>query len=126
MLKKPSQDPAPGAMGGAGPGSPNLGRPAPQDALPIKKEGWGSKIVFIDFGRSKIFAVADDSDEVLVFNNLVELAESLRPEVIVLDNLPGRVAEHGGRTGKDRDYIHEAEGLEQNLRRKKEEWSVEI
>jgi hypothetical protein len=41
-LKKPSQDPAPGVKGGAGPGSPNLGRPAPQDALPIK-EGWGSK-----------------------------------------------------------------------------------
>jgi hypothetical protein len=42
MSKKPSQVPAPGAMGGAGPGSPNLGRPAPQDTLPIK-EGWGSK-----------------------------------------------------------------------------------
>jgi hypothetical protein len=45
MLKKPSQDqdPAPGVKGGAGPGSPNLGRPAPQDTLPIK-EGWGSKM----------------------------------------------------------------------------------
>jgi hypothetical protein len=91
MLKKPSQDPAPGATGGAGPGSPNLGRPAPQDALPIKKEGWGSKTVFLDFGRSKIFAVTDDSDEVLVFNNIVELAESLRPAVIVLDNLPEKL-----------------------------------
>jgi hypothetical protein len=91
MSEKPSQDPAPGATGGAGPGSPNLGRPAPQDALPIKKEGWGSKTVFLDFGRSKIFAVTDDSDEVLVFNNLVELAESLRPAVIVLDNLPEKL-----------------------------------
>jgi hypothetical protein len=91
MSEKPSQVPAPGATGGAGPGSPNLGRPAPQDALPIKKEGWGSKTVFLDFGRSKIFAVTDDSDEVLVFNNIVELAESLRPAVIVLDNLPGKL-----------------------------------
>jgi hypothetical protein len=43
MLKKPSQVPAPGVKGGAGPGSPNLGCPAPQDTLPIK-EGWGSKM----------------------------------------------------------------------------------
>jgi hypothetical protein len=91
MSEKPSQDPAPGATGGAGPGSPNLGCPAPQDTLPIKKEGWGSKTVFLDFGRSKIFAVTDDSDEVLVFNNIVELAESLRPAVIVLDNLPEKL-----------------------------------
>jgi hypothetical protein len=90
MLKKPSQDPAPGAMGGAGPGSPIMGRPAPQGTLPIRK-GWGSKMMFLDFGRSKIFAVTDDSDEVLVFNNLLELAESLRPAVIVLDNLPGKL-----------------------------------
>ncbi len=47
--------------------------------------------MFLDFGRSKIFAVTDDSDEVLVFNNLVELAESLRPAVIVLDNLPEKL-----------------------------------
>jgi hypothetical protein len=39
------KDPAPGVMGGAGPGSPNMGRPAPQGTLPIKKEGWGSRIV---------------------------------------------------------------------------------
>jgi hypothetical protein len=46
-LKKPSQDqvPAPGAMGGAGPGSPNLGCPVQQDTLPIKK-GWGSKFLW--------------------------------------------------------------------------------
>jgi hypothetical protein len=87
MLKKPSQVPAPGATGGAGPGSPNLGRPV-RDTLPIRKEGWGSKMVFLDFGRSKIFAVTDDSDEVLVFNNLAELAEKLKPAVIVLDSLP--------------------------------------
>jgi hypothetical protein len=46
--------------------------------------------VFLDFGRSKIFAVTDDSDEVLVFNNLTELAEKLKPAVIVLDSLPGK------------------------------------
>jgi hypothetical protein len=46
--------------------------------------------VFLDFGRSKIFAITDDSDEVLVFNNLTELVEKLRPAVIVLDSLPGK------------------------------------
>jgi hypothetical protein len=87
MSEKPSQDPAPGATGGAGPGSPTMGRPV-RDTLPIKK-GWGN-MVFLDFGRSKIFAVTDDSDEVLVFNNLAELAEKLKPAVIVLDSLPGK------------------------------------
>jgi hypothetical protein len=47
--------------------------------------------VFLDFGRSKIFAITDDGDEVLVFNNLTELVERLRPAVIVLDSLPGRL-----------------------------------
>jgi hypothetical protein len=90
MLKKPSQVPAPGATGGAGPGSPTMGRPAPQGTLPIRK-GWGSKMMFLDFGRSKIFAITDDSDELLVFNNLAELVEKLKPAIIVLDNLPGKL-----------------------------------
>jgi hypothetical protein len=38
----------------------------------------------------KAFAITDDSDEVLVFNNLAELCEKLKPTVIVLDSLPGR------------------------------------
>jgi hypothetical protein len=50
--------------------------------------GRRGRAAFIDFGRNKIFAVTDDSDEVLVFNNLAELAEKLKPAVIVLDSLP--------------------------------------
>jgi hypothetical protein len=46
--------------------------------------------VFVDFGRGKLFVLTDDSNEVSVFNNLAELAESLRPAVIVLDSLPGK------------------------------------
>jgi hypothetical protein len=53
--------------------------------------GRGGKMVFLDFGRNRIFAVTDESDEVLVFNNLVELVEKLRPAVIVLDSLPGKL-----------------------------------
>jgi hypothetical protein len=47
-------------------------------------------VVYVDFGRNKIYALTDDGDEVMVFNNLAELAERLRPAVIVLDNLPGK------------------------------------
>jgi hypothetical protein len=50
----------------------------------------GGKIVFLDFGRNKIYALTDYSDEVLVFNNLVELAEKLKPTIIVIDSLPGK------------------------------------
>jgi hypothetical protein len=62
--------------------------PSPDKAqAPMGRRG---RTVFLDFGRSKIFAITDDSDEVLVFNNLVELAERLRPAVIILDSLPGK------------------------------------
>ena len=47
-------------------------------------------VVHVDFGRNKIYAIINDGDEVMVFNNLAELAERLRPAVIVLDNLPGK------------------------------------
>jgi hypothetical protein len=47
-------------------------------------------VVYMDFGKNKIYALTDDGDEVMVFNNLAELAERLRPAVIVLDNLPGK------------------------------------
>jgi hypothetical protein len=47
-------------------------------------------VVYVDFGRNKIFALTDDSEGVLIFNNLVELAEKLKPAVIVFDNLPGK------------------------------------
>jgi hypothetical protein len=50
----------------------------------------GGEVVYVDFGRNKIYAITDKSNEVLVFNNLAELAERLKPAVIVLDCLPGK------------------------------------
>jgi hypothetical protein len=50
----------------------------------------GGEVVCVDFGRNKIYAITDESNEVLVFNNLAELAERLKPAVIVLDCLPGK------------------------------------
>jgi hypothetical protein len=92
MTEKVVAAPAPrspnatGLTEGAGDGTRCL--PSPDKAqAPM---GRGGRTVFLDFGRSKIFAVTDDSDEVLVFNNLTELVEKLRPAVIVLDSLPGR------------------------------------
>jgi hypothetical protein len=84
--------PAPGSLNtanlteGAGDGVRCL--PSPDKAqTPTGRRG---RTVFLDFGRSKIFAITDDSDEVLVFNNLRGLVEKLRPAVIVLDSLPGK------------------------------------
>jgi hypothetical protein len=93
MTEKVVAAPAPGSPNatglteGAGDGTRCL--PSPDKAqAPMGRRG---RTVFLDFGRSKIFAVTDDSDEVLVFNNLTELAEKLNPAVIVLDSLPGKL-----------------------------------
>ena len=51
----------------------------------------GGEVVYVDFGRNKVYALTDESNEILVFNNLAELAEKLRPAVIVLDSLPGKL-----------------------------------
>jgi hypothetical protein len=85
--------PAPGSLKtanlieGAGDGFGCLTSPDKAQA-PMGRRGG---TVFLDFGRSKIFAITDDSDEVLVFNNLTELVEKLRPAMIVLDSLPGKL-----------------------------------
>jgi hypothetical protein len=93
MTEKVVAAPAPGSPNatglteGAGDGFGCF--PSPDKAqAPMGRRGG---TVFLDFGRSKIFAITDDSDEVLVFNNLTELVEKLRPAMIVLDSLPGRL-----------------------------------
>jgi hypothetical protein len=92
MAEKVMAAPAPrspdtaGLTEGAGDGIRCL--PSPDKAqAPMGRRG-GTAL--IDFGRNKVFAVTDDSDEVLVFNNLTELVEKLKPAVIVLDSLPGK------------------------------------
>jgi hypothetical protein len=49
----------------------------------VSRQAW-REVVYVDFGRNKVYALTDDSEEVVVFNNLVELAERLGPTVIVL------------------------------------------
>jgi len=48
----------------------------------------GGKRVFVDFGRSWVYSLLDDSDEVLVFNDLSTMAENLKPSTIVVDDIP--------------------------------------
>jgi hypothetical protein len=44
--------------------------------------------VFIDFGAGKVYALPDNSDEVITFADLKELIQKLRPAVVVADNYP--------------------------------------
>jgi hypothetical protein len=60
------------------------------DGLASVSRQAGGEVVYVDFGRNKIYAITDESNEVLVFNNLAELAERLKPAVIVLDCPPGK------------------------------------
>jgi hypothetical protein len=97
-----AEDPGPGEMGRPAPG-PNVGgdAPVPQSretpertgdrrTLPIDV-GRGSKIVFVDFGRNKVYALEDDGDEVMVFDDFAEMVERLKPSVVVADAYPRKL-----------------------------------
>jgi hypothetical protein len=90
-------------MGRPAPG-PNVGGDAPvpqrretpetgyRRTLPIYNErGRGSKIVFVDFGRNKVYALEDDGDEVMVFDDFAEMVEKLKPSVVVADDYPRKL-----------------------------------
>jgi hypothetical protein len=88
--------PAPGP--GRGETAPGLrGRETPQKGdrrtLPIGG-GRGSKIVFVDFGRNKVYALEDDGDEVMVFDDFAEMVETLKPSVVVADALSAEAPTH--------------------------------
>jgi hypothetical protein len=53
--------------------------------------GRGSKIVFVDFGRNKVYALEDDGNEVMVFEDFAEMVEKLRPSVVVADDYPRKL-----------------------------------
>jgi hypothetical protein len=95
------EDPGPGEMGRPAPG-PNVGGDAPvpqrretpetgdRRTLPIDV-GRGSKIVFVDFGRNKVYALEDDGEEVMVFDDFAEMVEKLKPSVVVADDYPRKL-----------------------------------
>jgi hypothetical protein len=97
-----AEGPGPGAFEGRpapGPGrgetAPGLrGRETPQKGdrhtLPIDV-GRGSKIVFVDFGGNKVYALEDDGDEVMVFDDFADMVERLKPSVVVADAYPRKL-----------------------------------
>jgi hypothetical protein len=96
------EGPGPGAFEGRPAPGPNVGGDAPipqrretpqkgdRSTLPIGG-GRGSKIVFVDFGGNKVYALEDDCDEVMVFEDFAEMVEKLKPSVVVADDYPRKL-----------------------------------
>ncbi len=49
------------------------------------------KVVFVDFGRGRVYALTADSDDVSEFDSLVEMVDRLSPAVVVVDSLPNNL-----------------------------------
>jgi hypothetical protein len=47
--------------------------------------------VFIDFGRNRVYALPEDGEEVVVFNDFLEMFEKLRPTIVVADSYPRKL-----------------------------------
>jgi hypothetical protein len=47
--------------------------------------------VFIDFGRNRVYALPEDCEEVMVFNDFLEMFEKLRPTIVVADSYPRKL-----------------------------------
>jgi hypothetical protein len=47
--------------------------------------------VFVDFGRNRVYALPEDGQEVMVFNDFLEMFERLRPTIVVADDYPRKL-----------------------------------
>jgi hypothetical protein len=47
--------------------------------------------VFVDFGRNRVYALPEDGEEVMVFNDFLEMFEKLRPMIVVADSYPRKL-----------------------------------
>jgi hypothetical protein len=47
--------------------------------------------VFVDFGRNRVYALPEDGEEVVVFNDFLEMFEKLRPTIVVADSYPKKL-----------------------------------
>jgi hypothetical protein len=47
--------------------------------------------VFVDFGRGRVYALPEGGDEVVVFNDFLEMFEKLRPTIVVSDSYPRKL-----------------------------------
>jgi len=57
---------------------------------PTARQGVQVGRVFVDFGRGKVYALADDGEDILTFKSLEDMVERLRPALIVVDSLPNK------------------------------------
>jgi len=55
--------------------------------------------VFVDFGRNRVYALPEDGDEVVVFNDFLEMFDRLRPRVVVADSYPRKLQQIMTRLG---------------------------
>jgi hypothetical protein len=47
--------------------------------------------VFVDFGRNRVYALPEDGEEVMVFNDFLEMFDRLRPTIVVSDSYPRKL-----------------------------------
>ena len=82
---------------GPAPGSPEttlvsaLGARGDRAPSPTARQGVQGRVVFVDFGRDKVYALTADGNGVLVFDSLEDVVGKLSPTVVVLDNLPNKL-----------------------------------
>jgi hypothetical protein len=50
-----------------------------------------SGTVFVDFGRNRVYALPEDGEEVMVFNDFLEMFDRLRPTIVVADSYPRKL-----------------------------------
>ncbi len=48
-------------------------------------------MVFVDFGRNKVYALNDNGDEIMVFDDFAEMVDRLQPATIVADSYPRKL-----------------------------------
>ncbi len=85
--------------------------------------------VFVDFGRNRVYALPEDGEEVIVFNDFLEMFEKLRPRVVVADSYPRRLLPTMTRLGESmflrlRDLKKLSEARKNNGLRKTDENDV--
>jgi hypothetical protein len=50
-----------------------------------------SGTVFVDFGRNRVYALPEDGEEAMVFNDFLEMFGKLRPTIVVADSYPRKL-----------------------------------
>ena len=50
----------------------------------------GGRVVFVDFGRNKVYALTDKGEQVEVFDSLEDMVGKLSPNMVVFDSLPAK------------------------------------